>query len=56
LTSHSGLALIGALMDRTELGARINAVTLPGCREPKIPHSDIVKSIQSDPQAEAGCG
>jgi hypothetical protein len=56
LTSHSGLALIGALMERMELGARINAVTLPGCREPKIPHSDIVKSIQSDPQAEAGCG
>ena len=45
LTSHSELALIGALMDRTELGARINAVTLPGCREPKIPHSDIVKSM-----------
>jgi len=45
LTSHSGLALIGALMARMELGARINAVTLPGCREPKIPHSDIVKSM-----------
>jgi hypothetical protein len=40
LTSHSGLALIGALMDRMELWAIINAVTLPGCREPKIPHSD----------------
>jgi len=45
LTGHSGLALIGALMERMELGARINAVTLPGCREPKIPHSDIVKSM-----------
>jgi len=45
LTSHSGLALIGALMDRIELGTRINAVTLPRCREPKIPHSDIVKSM-----------
>ena len=45
LTSHSGLALIGALIERMEVGARINAVTLPGCREPKIPHSDIVKSM-----------
>ena len=45
LTSHSGLALIGALMDRMELGARINAVTLPGCREPKISHGDILKSM-----------
>jgi hypothetical protein len=45
LTSHSGLALIGALMERMELGTRINTVTLSGCREPKIPHSDIVKSM-----------
>ncbi len=45
LTSHSGLALIGALLNRTELGARIDAATLPGCREPKIVHSDIVKSM-----------
>ena len=28
LISHSGLALIGALMNRTELGSRIDAVTL----------------------------
>jgi len=47
LTSHSGLALIGALMDRTELGDRIDAVSLPGCREPKIPHSDIVKAMKT---------
>ena len=45
LTSHSGLALIGALMERMKLEERINAVALPGCREPKIPHSDIVKSM-----------
>jgi hypothetical protein len=45
LTSHSGLALIGVLLERMELGARIDAVTLPGCREPKILHSDIVKSM-----------
>ena len=45
LTSHSGLALIGALMQRTELGSRVSSVTLPGCREPKISHGDIVKSM-----------
>ena len=45
LTSHSGLALIGALMERMKMEERINAVALPGCREPKIPHSDIVKAM-----------
>ena len=45
LTSHSGLALIGALMHRIELGACINAVTLFGCREPKISHGDIMESM-----------
>ena len=45
LTSHSGLALIGALLSRTELGKRVDEVTLPGCREPKIAHGDIVKSM-----------
>lgn len=45
LTSHSGLALIGALLSRTALGARVDATILPGCREPKIPHSDIVKAM-----------
>ena len=45
LTSHSGLALIGALMGRTELGARVSGVTLPGCQEPKISHGDIVRSM-----------
>ncbi|HRR42615.1 MAG TPA: IS1380 family transposase, partial [Syntrophales bacterium] len=45
LTSHSGLALIGALIERIELGARIDTVTLSGCREPRIPHSAIVKSM-----------
>jgi hypothetical protein len=45
LTSHSGLALIGALLNRTELGKRLDATILPGCFEPKIPHSDIVKAM-----------
>ncbi|MCX7634408.1 MAG: transposase, partial [Syntrophales bacterium] len=45
LTSHSGLALIGALMERMELERRLNGVTLSGCREPKISHSDVVKAM-----------
>ncbi len=45
LTSHSGLVLIGVLMERMKLEERINAVVLLGCRESKISHSDIVKSM-----------
>lgn len=45
LTSHSGLALIGALMARTELGARLDGVKLSGCADPKITHGDIAKSM-----------
>jgi hypothetical protein len=45
LTSHSGLALIGALMERTDLGSRLSGLTMPGCREPKIVHGDIAKSM-----------
>jgi len=32
-------------MERMKLEERINAAPLPGCREPKIPHSDIVKAM-----------
>ncbi len=45
LTSHSGLALIGALLNRTQLGERVDSTILPGCQEPKIPHGDIIKSM-----------
>lgn len=45
LPSHSGLALIGAMVNRTELVERIVSMTLPGRQEPKIPHGDIVKSM-----------
>lgn len=40
LSSHSGLALIGALLERTQLKERISKKELTGCREPKIPHHD----------------
>jgi hypothetical protein len=45
LTSHSGLALIGALLNRTELSKRADSTVLPGCQEPKIPHGDILKAM-----------
>ncbi len=45
LSSHSGLALIGALLERTKLKDRISEKELTGCREPKISHHDIVYSM-----------
>jgi len=45
LTSHSGLALIGALLNRTELSKRADSTVLPGCQEPRIPHGDILKTM-----------
>lgn len=46
LTSHSGLALIGALLNnRTNLEERLNEVTLPNCPSPTIAHSDIIFSM-----------
>ena len=42
LSSHSGLALIGALLNRTKLKERLSEAVLPYCREPKISHSDII--------------
>jgi hypothetical protein len=45
LTSHSGLALIGALINRTGLAQRADSIVLPGCQEPRISHGDILKSF-----------
>lgn len=45
LTSHSGLALIGALLDRTKLQERLNRIILAGCRQPKISHADMIFSM-----------
>jgi len=30
LASHSGMALIGTLLEHTELGSRVSGVTMPG--------------------------
>ena len=46
LTSHSGLALIGALLNnRTNLKGRLNEIGLPNCSSPTIAHSDIIFSM-----------
>jgi hypothetical protein len=42
LTSHSGLALIGALLGKTELRKRFNEATLDNCAKPKISNADII--------------
>lgn len=45
LSSHAGLALIGALLDDTQLKDRLLQVTLPSCQEPEISHSDVACSM-----------
>ena len=45
LSSHSGLALVGALLERTDLNVRLSNVELIDCKEPVISHSDIVYSM-----------
>lgn len=45
LSSHSGLALIGALINRTDLRERLNQTLLISCKEPKISHSDMVLAM-----------
>ena len=45
LSSHSGLALVGALLDRTAIKDRVSAVRLMGCKEPEISHGDVLYSM-----------
>ena len=42
LTSHSGLALIGALLARTKLQERLNQINLAGCHQSKISQADMI--------------
>ena len=42
LSSHSGLALIGALINRTHLRDRLNKMLLIDCKAPKISHADMI--------------
>lgn len=45
LSSNSGLALTGLLLDRTNLIRRISEVLLPAYPCPKIVHGDVIKSV-----------
>ena len=44
LTAHSGLALIGLLLGKTQLRARLNQTLVPTCPNPAISHADVVAS------------
>ena len=44
LTSHSGLALIGLLLEETQLRTRLNQTVVSACPNPDIPHADVVTS------------
>lgn len=45
LTSHTGLALVGALMERTRLSKRLDCIGLRRSMEPDVAHSDVVKAM-----------
>jgi hypothetical protein len=45
LTSHSGLALTGALLNRTALAQRADSIVLPRRQGHRISHGDILKSF-----------
>lgn len=45
LSSHSGLSLVGALLNRTDLADRLNGVNLTQCSDPNIAHSDVAYAM-----------
>jgi hypothetical protein len=45
LSSHSGLSLVGALLNRTNLKDRLNQIELIQCSGPEICHSDMVYAM-----------
>jgi hypothetical protein len=45
LSSHSGLALIGAVLDRTNIRERLDEVMLPGHPFPEISHSEVATAM-----------
>ena len=44
LTTHTGLTAIGALLSKTNLGARLNKAILPKNPSPDISNADVMKS------------
>lgn len=45
LVSHSGLALAGALLQRTQLRSRLNAIQVDGSKRPAISHGEMLLSM-----------
>jgi len=45
LTSHSGLALAGRILDRTRIRARVDKIRLPGKELPEISHGVVVAAM-----------
>ena len=45
LVSHSGLAMAGWLLGKTQLAERVDEVRLAGRPRPEIPHSDVLKAM-----------
>ena len=45
LVSHAGLALAGALLQRTDLRRRLDALEVEGLQRPVMPHSDVLLSM-----------
>lgn len=44
ITTHSGLSLVGLLLDKTHLGSRLNKTVVPGVGAPDISNRDIAYS------------
>lgn len=45
LVSHSGLALAGAVIERSQLRKRLNGICLGERKRPEIPHGDVVSAM-----------
>src|SRR5512141_2252454 len=45
LVSHAGLALAGALLQRTELRQRLDAMEVEGLKRPVMPHGEVLLSM-----------
>ena len=45
LVSHAGLALAGALLQRTDLRSRLDAMQVQGLKRPALPHGMAVFGV-----------
>jgi hypothetical protein len=45
LVSHSGLALVGAMLRQSPLGKRLNDISLGARKRPQLPHGDVLLSM-----------